>query len=330
VSATITSCTWLMRRTSRVPTLPSRFDGPFEQGATRAGWKNGPRVSVLTTSYNHARWLPDTLNSVRRQDYPDVEHVVVDDGSSDESVRLLEARPPGSLLLGSTPHVGQSRALNEAFRISTGEIIGWLSSDDAYYGSSVVSEVVAAFVKHPEAALVYGHAVLIDAAGLQLQMQWVPPPRLLGVPLPMHILQPAAFVRRSALTDKMVDESFDIAMDTELWLRLGSTHSVVRMDRILAAERHHAARKSHTGAAVGEEELRRLAVTYGPAGVRASDGRAPRWRLVYRLAGLTLIPRVERHPSTFEGGLDSPLALIRRQSLARRSAMRSASDASRV
>jgi glycosyltransferase involved in cell wall biosynthesis len=241
-------------------------------------------------------------------------------------VALLEARPPGEVRLLSTPNAGQARALNAAFRVSTGDIIGWLSSDDAYYDSDVVSDVVAAFLEHPKAAVVYGHAILIDADGYQLQTQWVPPPRVLGFEVPMHIFQPAAFIRRSALGDQLVDESFDIAMDTELWLRLGSAHPFVRLDRILAAERHHAARKSHTRSAVGEDELKRLAAAYGRAGERASDAWAPRWRIAFRLAGLSLVPSVERHPSTFAGALDSYLALAWRQSLLRRARMQSGSD----
>jgi hypothetical protein len=211
--------------------------------------------------------------------------------------------------------------------MSSGEILGWLSSDDAYYDRSVVSDVVAAFVKHPEAALVYGHAVLIDENALQLQAEWVPPTHLLGWQPPMHILQPAAFVRRSALGDRLVDESFDVAMDTELWLRLRGSYPFVRLDRILAAERHHPARKSYTMPAVSADDLRRLDRAYRPAGGRATHRRGKAWGVAYRLAGLTLIPRVQRHPPAFDGNLDSRLALLLRQISVPRSQMKSSGDA---
>jgi hypothetical protein len=210
--------------------------------------------------------------------------------------------------------------------VSTGEFIGWLSSDDAYYDAAVVSNVVATFLEHPEAALVYGHAVLIDTDGYQLQAQWVPPPRLPGLRAPMHIFQPAAFIRRSALGDTLVDDSYDIAMDTELWLRLARSHAFVRLNRILAAERHHAARKSHTRAEVGEAELSRLVAAYGASGARALDAWSPKWRIAFRLAGLVLVPAVQRNPSIFRGGLDSRWGLIRRQALLRRSQMRSGQE----
>ncbi len=165
-----------------------------------------PLVSVLTTSYNHARWLSDTLDFVQRQGYPHVEHIVVDDGSTDSSTDLLSAAAGRGLCWSSTQHVGQAGALNEAFRRSTGQIIGWLSSDDAYYDREVIGQVVKTFARHPSAGVVYGHAVLVDEAGLQLHAEWVPPPAVLGRHPPIQIYQPAAFVRRSAIDGDFVDE----------------------------------------------------------------------------------------------------------------------------
>ena len=282
-------------------------------------------VSVLTTSYNHARWLPDTLDSVARQEYPNVEHLVVDDGSSDSSLDVLAATVDDRLCWASTPNIGQARALNEAFRMSAGEILGWLSSDDAYYDRQVLGRVVDAFARHPRATLVYGHAVLIAEDGLQLNTQWVPPVDCLGWEPPMHILQPAAFVRRSAIADLFVNEAYDLAMDTELWLRLRGPHRFVRLDRILAAERHHPTRKSYTREDIALDEARRLDEAYPPAGGRPTHRRDRRWGIAYRLLGLTLISGVARRPDAFEGHLDSRRALFRRQISVPRAKMPSAS-----
>ena len=290
---------------------------------------DSPLVSVLTTSYNHSRWLQDTLSSVDQQDYPNVEHVVVDDGSTDASVAVLEKWPSSRLRWLATENQGQARALNEAFGASDGEIIGWLSSDDAYYGCGALSDIVDAFARHPEAAVIYGHAVLVDENGLQLQAEWVPPVRVLGWELPMHILQPSAFVRRSALGDKFVDDSFDVAMDTELWLRLRGPHRLERLDRILAVERHHPTRKSYLLEAETDEEMGRLNQAYRPAGGRHTHRRGRFWGAAYRLMGLTLVPRMKSSPAGFDGYLDSRTALIRRQVSVPRSHMASASGARR-
>jgi glycosyltransferase involved in cell wall biosynthesis len=282
---------------------------------------SAPLVSVLTTSYNHARWLPDTLASVELQDYPHVEHIVVDDGSSDASTDLLAAAGNDRLRWLSTPHIGQAGALNEAFRRSTGGIIGWLSSDDAYYDRGVVRDVVEAFRRYPDAGVVYGHAVLIDEGGLQLHAEWVPPADVLGRQPPMQIFQPAAFVRRSAIGDALVDESFDIAMDTELWLRVRDTLRLVRVDRILAAERHQPSRKSYMLAAAGAEEAARLDRIYRLVGGHPINRRNRAWGIAYRLCGLVLIPRMARTQIVFDGRIDGRLALIGRQIAVPRSRM---------
>src|SRR5712671_7361166 len=91
-----------------------------------------PLVSVLTPSFNQAGWLADNLRSVAAQTYPSVEHVVMDGGSSDSSIELLERHERAGLTWRSERDRGQSHALNKAFALSSGEIIGWLNSDDAY------------------------------------------------------------------------------------------------------------------------------------------------------------------------------------------------------
>jgi glycosyltransferase involved in cell wall biosynthesis len=277
-------------------------------------------VSVLTTNHNYARWLRDTLDSVSRQDYPDIEHVVIDNGSTDGSVEILAGYSSDKLIWRSGPDVGQARALNVAFRMSSGDIIGWLSSDDAYYDTGAVSTVVETFERHPDAALVYGHAVLIGPDGLQLHAQWVPPPRILRWRPPMHIIQPAVFIRRSALGNELVDESFEIAMDTELWLRLRRTHQFVRLGRVLAAERHHEGRKSYAMKELSAKEVGRIGRQAADRG-RPQVRRRKAWRIAYRLAGLSLLPQIQRRPTSFDGRLDGRWSLVRRQVLTPRSRM---------
>ena len=307
---------------SRQAAPPSPSDDEALSTAARAAAGGpGPLVSILSTSYNHGRWLRDTIVSVACQTYPRIEHVIVDDGSDDSSLEILSAAADPRLRWAQTSRVGQARALNEAFLMSTGGIVGWLSSDDAYYTSDVVDRVVAAFERNPRAALVYGHAVLVDEHGLQLQTQWVPPLRVLSYELPMHILQPAAFVRRSAVGEQFVNESFDLAMDTELWLRLRDRHEFVRLDHILAAERHHPGRKSHVLETAADEEARVLDQLHKPAGGRAAHKRTRRWGVAFRLAGLLLVPQVIGRPRCFVGRLDSHWSLIWRQLIVPRARM---------
>lgn len=207
------------------------------------GWT--PLVSVLTPSYNHGRWLTDNLRSVAGQIYPHIEHVVMDGGSSDESVAILQAAGD-AVVWQSQPDDGQSDAINRAFERSSGEIIGWLNSDDAYFTRDVVARVVDAFEAKPDVGVIYGHAARVDAEGNALYVLWVPSaaPRLLARGY-NPVRQPAVFVRRSALGREMlVDPAFDYMMDRELWLHLSQRTRFSRLDRILAVDRHHAQRKS--------------------------------------------------------------------------------------
>jgi glycosyltransferase involved in cell wall biosynthesis len=204
-----------------------------------------PSVSVLTPSFNQARWLSDNLRSVAAQSYPAIEHVVMDGGSTDDSVQILAGASP-SVIWESGPDEGQSDAINKAFARSTGDIIGWLNSDDAYFSRDAVAKAVSVFESRPDVGVVYGHAALVNGAGTLLHVLWAPPARSL-LRWFNFISQPTVFVRRSALgrTD-LVDPTFDYSMDRELWLHLSARTRFHRLDQILAIDRHQLQRKSYT------------------------------------------------------------------------------------
>ena len=276
-------------------------------------------VSILTPSYNQARWLGDNLRSVANQSYSNIEHIVVDGGSTDGSLEMLR-NAGAAVRWRSEPDRGQSHALNKAFAASTGEIIGWLNSDDAYFDADAVAAAVRTFAKHPEVDVVYGHAALVNADGLILQLIWVPPFSYRLLRGYNFIIQPAAFVRRSVLTGVFADEAFDYAMDRELWLRLGKDCQVKRLKRIVAIDRHQLARKSLTRPDLAEADGKRLVQMYGvpPAGQH-------RWRrkaikVCFRLVGVSLL-RAACRPVVFRGGVDSSLRLAWRQMAVNRAAM---------
>jgi glycosyltransferase involved in cell wall biosynthesis len=172
--------------------------------------------------------------------------VVVDGGSTDGSVQLLRAAERPGFVWESGPDQGQSDAINKAFARSSGEIIGWLNSDDAYFTRDLVARDVDTFEAQPDVGVIYGHAVRVDADGNVLYVLWVPPA---ASSLLAHgynpVRQPAVFVRRSALDREfLVDPDFDYMMDRELWLHLSRRTRFHRLDSILAVDRHHALRKS--------------------------------------------------------------------------------------
>jgi glycosyltransferase involved in cell wall biosynthesis len=272
---------------------------------------SGPLVSVLTPSYNQGQFLSDCLRSVREQSYPRVEHIVMDGGSTDGSLDVLR-QAGDSIHWKSQQDKGQSDALNRAFKHSSGDIIGWVNSDDAYYRPTTIRVVVEAFANHPDVGVVYGHCALVNAEGLLLQVMWAPPFSGELLKFQNFINQPTVFIRRSALKGAFVDETFDYAMDRELWLRLAMSCKFVRVPKILAIDRQHPDRKAETLRHVYALERTRLRERY--EGVPDRGGPLPKlWRVATRAWGVSLIPGARRGPFAFSAKSDGLVKLVLRQ-----------------
>jgi glycosyltransferase involved in cell wall biosynthesis len=277
-----------------------------------------PLVSILTPSFNQAAWLSDNLRSVACQTYPRVEHIVMDGGSTDDTIEMLTASG-GSVIWRSEPDRGQANAVNKAFALSRGDIIGWINSDDAYFDCRVIEDVVACFSAHPEADVVFGHCLQTTADGAFIQMLWAPryDAGLMKVVDPL--MQPSTFIRRRALGETMLDESFDFAMDYELWLRLEEQSCrFLRMGRVAAIDRHHGERKSRTIKDVNESDLQRLALRYSLRLSPEAEAERSRFYVSQRLRGALLIPSL-RGGFAFTVPAHPKRGLLRRQIWSRRS-----------
>lgn len=204
---------------------------------------SAPLVSVLTPSLNQGRWLADNLASVARQTYARVEHVVVDGGSTDESLENLAAASP-AVRWTSGPDGGQADALNKAFAASRGEIIGWLNADDGYADRRAVQWAVEAFEANPSVDVVYGHALLLNESNVVLRVLAVPRFDRRRLRAVNYIIQPAVFIRRRRIEaePRFLDPRLQFVMDRELWFRLAGS-SFLRLDRVLAYDRHQRTRK---------------------------------------------------------------------------------------
>ncbi len=178
------------------------------------------KVSVVTPSFQHARFIERTLDSVEGQQGVAVEHMVCDARSTDGTVAILEARG-ARVRWVSEPDAGQADAVNKAIRATAGEIIGWLNSDDVYYPGALAT-VCAFFEAHPDVDVVYGEADHIDLEDRAFEPYPTEPWDLERLKQACFICQPAAFFRRSAaLRHGLLDASLQYCMDYEYWLRLG-------------------------------------------------------------------------------------------------------------
>jgi glycosyltransferase involved in cell wall biosynthesis len=204
-----------------------------------------PLVSIVIPSFNQGRFIEDTLQSILRQDYPRIEVIVMDGGSTDETLDVLR-RFSDRITYVSERDRGQSDALNKGVQQARGEFVGWLNSDDIYLFEDTVSSVMSAFSAEEAPDMVFGDYVRISDSNrfMRVYHTWreYDFERLLRV---CYISQPTVFFRADVIKDNPVDESLHYGMDIEYWLRLGKKgYTFQHIGRLIAAERIHASAKT--------------------------------------------------------------------------------------
>ena len=206
--------------------------------------KDNPLVSIVTPSYNQGEFIEDTILSVKNQDNPNIEHIIIDGGSTDNTLEILKKyEGTYSMRWISEPDEGQSDAVNKGFGMAKGEIIGWVNSDDAYFDVSAISSVVKSFDKYSEADAIYGDIVRMDENNLILYIKKVRKFDYNYLKKTCFLEQPAVFFRRNVIDNFELDVSLEIAMDYDFWLRIAKKHRFQYVKRILAVDRHHEKRK---------------------------------------------------------------------------------------
>jgi GT2 family glycosyltransferase len=216
------------------------------------------RFTIVTPVFNGMPWLPDAVASVaaQRRDV-DVEHLILDGGSTDGSREWLLAHDRLGFGAVFAPDNGQTDALVKGFGRASGEVLGWLNSDDLLEPGAL-GLVRDAFNGAPSAAVVAGGCLLIDPQSRVTGSIPVPPVRTFAELLryPTNLPQPATFFRAAAYRRVGgLDRRYDLAMDVDLWLRLAREGGIVTLRMAtLARFRIHPSAKSVVGAVAATRE----------------------------------------------------------------------------
>lgn len=246
------------RNTSELPTPPEGVSGwPWDNRVlNRDSIGEWPKISIVTPSFNQGKYLERTLRSIHAQRYPNLQHIVIDGGSTDNTVTILRKYESYFDYWISEPDRGQTHALNKGITKASGQIINWINSDDILYENALFE--VAEIWKEQRPHLIIGGAVDVDANG---QITKINSPRVpsdyLGVLAYWNVVmpQPTTFIDRE-LFDRlgMLREDLHYRMDWEFYLRvitsLGSRTKIVTLQENLGEILYHSeckSMKSHDG-----------------------------------------------------------------------------------
>jgi glycosyltransferase involved in cell wall biosynthesis len=274
----------MMRTTiDALPTPPPGTEGwpwtdtPEPLSATMPDGRAWPRISVITPSYNQGQYLEQTIRSVLLQGYPNLEYIIVDGGSTDESVAVIKKYERHLAHWESEKDRGQSHAINKGFARSTGEVMCWLNSDD-FFLPGTLRAVVEALFEGEGARAVVGHCVQVYADGRPPHRgrgRFESLERLLEFWKGYQMHQPSIFWRREVFERVgYLDESLHLTMDFDYWVRAARHFEFKNIDRDLSCATYHEEAKTGDGFAAYQRELRSRARVYWPSPLSPAH-----WRL---------------------------------------------------
>jgi glycosyltransferase involved in cell wall biosynthesis len=203
-------------------------------------------ISIVTPSYNQGSFIEDTILSVKNQDYPNIEHIIIDAGSTDNTIGILK-KYEGTYNMKwiSEPDRGQSDAINKGVKMAHGDIIGWLNSDDVYIFTDSISRIMDSFNKNKTADLVFGDLAFINKEGEIMTVYAHQKFNYHKVINGRYTLgQQDVFFRNYVLRDNELRTGLHFAMDFELWTRIGNKYNFKHISEVVACLRIYPETKS--------------------------------------------------------------------------------------
>jgi glycosyltransferase involved in cell wall biosynthesis len=196
--------------------------------------KQLPLVSIVTPSYNKATFIEETILSVRKQTYSNIEHIVVDGGSKDGTIDILR-KHRDILTWVSEPDKGQSDAINKGWKMAKGEILGWLNADDTYQPWAVET-AVKFLIAHQDVSMVYGQCNIINEYGKVIGQHPATEFNLSDMVCGRDMVPQATVFLRARVLDAIgyLDTNLHMAMDVDLWIRIGLKFKIEYIPELLA------------------------------------------------------------------------------------------------
>ena len=220
-----------------------------------------PLVSIVTPTYNMGHFLEETIQSVLSQDYPRIEYIVMDGGSTDGTLDVLR-KYEGRIQYRSERDRGQAEAINKGFALTTGEIFAFLNADDTYLPGAV-STAVKELVANRSVGIVYGDAYHVAEDGSKIGPYPTRPYDYDLLNRNCFICQPAAFMRRSAFESAgWMNQELQVALDYDLWIRIANLRPLMRIEGYLATSRMYRDNKTVSRRRQVYEEIIRVVKTH--------------------------------------------------------------------
>jgi glycosyltransferase involved in cell wall biosynthesis len=205
---------------------------------------NLPKISIITPSYNQGQFIEETILSILNQNYPNLEFIIIDGGSTDETVDVIKKYEKQLTYWVSEKDNGQTHAINKGFKLATGDIIAWINSDDLYCDGAL--HIVADFFqKNTEAQAVVGNELFMNADGKVYIRKHPNISRWLEKNCMMSVCQPSTFLRRDVLENAgYLKEEYIMMMDAEWYCRINRTSPFHVINNDLSMFRFHVDSKS--------------------------------------------------------------------------------------
>lgn len=201
-------------------------------------------ITVITPSYNQGKYIEETIQSVLSQDYPDIEYIVIDGGSTDKTVEVLK-KYDNFIKWVSEPDNGQTAAINKGLKVAGGDIVAYLNSDDLYEPGTL-STVAEFFRQNKDIAMVYGDTIHINEQSLPLETH-----RTGEIDLRKYLMwdfylpQPSVFFRKEVIDSLgYFDERLHLAMDYDYWIRIILNYPTVYIPKVFSRIRIYPEAKS--------------------------------------------------------------------------------------